>query len=216
MPRGASSRDAEPIWNLLRDPDAVVLGVDLGKVGFLTEVACSDVEAALEAVHHGGATIEERMTLTMRASRPLEIPAGIESLLRYGHGPKLPPPTVRHEASDADGWGVALDVTALNDVVLEKLARDLDAKLLIILTDVDAVYVDYGKPTQRRLERLTADEAERLDAAGTFGEGSMGPKVRAAIEFVRRTHGRAVITELSRGRDAVRGEAGTTITAETQ
>ena len=59
--------------------DAAVLGVDLGKVGFLTEVACSDVEEALEAVHHGGATIEERMTLTMRASRPLEIPTGIEA-----------------------------------------------------------------------------------------------------------------------------------------
>ncbi|TDO51321.1 NAD+ kinase [Kribbella sp. VKM Ac-2527] len=114
--------------------DAVVLGVDLGKVGFLTEVACSDVEAALEAVHHGGATIEERMTLTMRASRPLEIPAGIESLLRYGHGPKLPPPTVRHEASDADGWGVALDVTALNDVVLEKLARDHQVALGVYLS----------------------------------------------------------------------------------
>jgi carbamate kinase len=44
----------------------------------------------------------------------------------------------------------------------------------------------------------------------------MGPKVRAAVEFVRRTGGRAIITELSRGRDAVRGEAGTTITAENQ
>jgi NAD+ kinase len=104
--------------------DAAVLGVDLGKVGFLTEVACSDVEEALEAVHHGGATIEERMTLNMRASRPLEIPTGIDALLRYGHGPALPPPAVRPESTEGDGWGVALDVTALNDVVLEKLARD--------------------------------------------------------------------------------------------
>ena len=112
--------------------DAMVLGVDLGKVGFLTEVACSDVEAALEAVHHGGATIEERMTLTMRASRPLEIPSGIESLLRYGHGPALPPPAVRPE-SEGDGWGVALDVTALNDVVLEKLARDHQVALGVYL-----------------------------------------------------------------------------------
>lgn len=109
--------------------DAAVLGVDLGKVGFLTEVACSDVEAALEAVHHGGATIEERMTLTMRASRPLEIPSGIDALLRYGHGPTLPPPGVRPETTEGDGWGVALDVTALNDVVLEKLARDHQVSL---------------------------------------------------------------------------------------
>lgn len=109
--------------------DAAILGVDLGKVGFLTEVACRDVEAALEAVHHGGATIEERMTLTMRASRPLEIPSGIDALLRTGHGPNLPPPTVRPESTEGDGWGVALDVTALNDVVLEKLARDHQVSL---------------------------------------------------------------------------------------
>ena len=113
--------------------DAAVLGVDLGKVGFLTEVACRDVETALEAVHHGGATYEERMTLTMRASRPLEIPSGIESLLRYGHGPALPPPAVRREVAEGDGWGVALDVTALNDVVLEKLARDHQVALGVYL-----------------------------------------------------------------------------------
>lgn len=113
--------------------NAAVLGVDLGKVGFLTEVACKDVEAALEAVHHGGATIEERMTLTMRASRALEIPDGIESLLRYGHGPTLPPPAVRPESTEGNGWGLALDVTALNDVVLEKLARDHQVALGVYL-----------------------------------------------------------------------------------
>ncbi|WP_433017327.1 NAD(+)/NADH kinase [Kribbella sp. CA-294648] len=110
---------------------AAVLGVDLGKVGFLTEVACSDVEEALEAVHKDQATIEERMTLTMRASRPLEVPTGIEALLRYGHGPSLPPPAVREES---DGWGVALDVTALNDVVLEKLARDHQVSVGVYLS----------------------------------------------------------------------------------
>ncbi|HET6294648.1 MAG TPA: NAD(+)/NADH kinase [Kribbella sp.] len=114
--------------------DAAVLGVDLGKVGFLTEVACSEVEEALEAVHHGGATIEERMTLTMRASRPLEIPAGIESVLRLGHGPALPPPAIRPESTEGNGWGIALDVTALNDVVLEKLARDHQVAIGVYLS----------------------------------------------------------------------------------
>jgi carbamate kinase len=113
------------------------------------------------------------------------------------------------------GWE-GVDAVVDKDLAAAVLARDLDAKLLIILTDVDAVYVDYGTPTQRRLDRLTPDEAEQLDAAGAFGEGSMGPKVRAAVDFTRRTGGRAIITELSRGRDAVRGEAGTTITPETQ
>jgi NAD+ kinase len=114
--------------------NAAVLGVDLGKVGFLTEVACRDVEEALEAVHDGSATYEERMTLTMRSSRPLEIPRGIESLLHFGHGPALPPPPVRRETVEGDGWGVALDVTALNDVVVEKLARDHQVALGVYLS----------------------------------------------------------------------------------
>jgi NAD+ kinase len=104
--------------------EAAVLGVDLGKVGFLTEVPASEVEAALRAVHEEHAVVEERMTLTMRASRPLEIPPGMEALLRYGRGPALPPPQVRPESTEGRGWGVALDVMALNDVVLEKLVRD--------------------------------------------------------------------------------------------
>jgi NAD+ kinase len=104
--------------------DASVLGVDLGKVGFLTEVPAGEVTQALEAVHHGQAVVEERMTLTMRASRALEIPEKMEALLRYGRGPALPPPQVRPETTEGEGWGVALDVMALNDIVLEKLARD--------------------------------------------------------------------------------------------
>jgi carbamate kinase len=112
------------------------------------------------------------------------------------------------------GWE-GLDAVIDKDLAAAVLARDLGARLLMILTDVDAVYADWGTPQQRPLHRLTADEAERLDGAGAFGEGSMAPKVRAAIDFVRRTGGRAIITVLDRGQAAVRGEAGTTITAET-
>ena len=111
------------------------------------------------------------------------------------------------------GWE-GVDAVVDKDLAAAVLARDLGASLLLILTDVDAVYADWGTPEQRPLARLSADEAERMDRAGAFGEGSMAPKIRAAIDFARRTGGRAIITELSRGREAVRGEAGTTITAE--
>lgn len=111
------------------------------------------------------------------------------------------------------GWE-GVDAVVDKDLASAVLARDLDAELLVILTDVDAIYLDWGKPTQRPIRTLTIAEAERMDAEKAFGEGSMAPKVRAAIDFVRRTGGRAVITELSRGREAVRGESGTTITAE--
>jgi carbamate kinase len=109
------------------------------------------------------------------------------------------------------GWE-GIDAVVDKDLAAAVLARDLGAELLLILTDVDAVYLDWNKPTKRPLARISVAEAERLDRKGEFGEGSMAPKIRAAVDFVRRTGGRAVITELRRGRDAVRGEAGTTIT----
>ena len=112
---------------------AQVLGVDLGRVGFLTEVPVDQVIQALDALLLGQARIEERMTLTLRTSRPLEIPEGMEALLRAGRGPTLPPPAPAEE-EPGDGWGVALDVTALNDVVLEKLARDRQISLAVYLS----------------------------------------------------------------------------------
>jgi NAD+ kinase len=111
---------------------ALVLGVDVGRVGFLTEVEVDRLEEALDAVVAGDIVLDRRMTLTMRASRRLEVPSGIDELLRYGRGPSVPP-TPRREA-EAYGWGVPLDVWALNDIVFEKLARDRQASI--------AVYVD--------------------------------------------------------------------------
>ncbi|HKO16897.1 MAG TPA: carbamate kinase [Gemmatimonadaceae bacterium] len=110
------------------------------------------------------------------------------------------------------GWE-GVDAVVDKDLASAVLARDLAADLLLILTDVDAVYAGWGTPEQRRIASLSADEAERMDRGGAFGEGSMAPKIRAAVEFVRRTGGRAIITALDRGRAAVRGDAGTTITA---
>lgn len=107
-----------------------------------------------------------------------------------------------------------VDAVIDKDLAAAVLARDVGADLLLILTDVDAVYTGWGTPEQRALPTLSVAEAERMDAEGAFGEGSMAPKVRSAVDFVRRTGGRAIITELRRGRAAVRGEAGTTITVE--
>lgn len=113
---------------------AAVLGVNVGRVGFLTEVEPDEVEAALTAHAEDRADIEYRLTLTLRASRVMEIPEGMDGLLRYGRGPLLPPPPRRSGSAEDVGWGVALDVTAVNDVVFEKLARDRQASL--------GVYID--------------------------------------------------------------------------
>jgi NAD+ kinase len=111
-----------------------VLGIDFGRVGFLTEVGAEEINAALEAVNAGRAQTEKRLMLTMRASRPLEIPAEMDGLLSYGRGPLLPAPPVRDGASESAGWGVPLDVLALNDVVFEKLARDRQASVAVYVS----------------------------------------------------------------------------------
>jgi carbamate kinase len=108
------------------------------------------------------------------------------------------------------GWE-GVDAVIDKDLAAAVLARDIRAELLLILTDVDAVYAEWGTPRQRPLRRLSVDDAVRLDEAGAFGEGSMAPKIRAAVDFVRRTGGRAIITSLQQGQRAVDGEAGTTI-----
>ncbi|MEV5843951.1 NAD(+)/NADH kinase [Streptomyces sp. NPDC051985] len=104
--------------------DALVLGVDLGRVGFLTEVPVRSVRAALDAVREDRYTVDSRLLLTMRASRRLEMPADMETLMQYGRGPLLPPPQVRTDCAQDTDWGVPLHITAVNDVVLEKLSRD--------------------------------------------------------------------------------------------
>ncbi|OIJ67392.1 NAD(+)/NADH kinase [Streptomyces mangrovisoli] len=109
---------------LAAQADALVLGVDLGRVGFLTEVPAAAVRAALDAVRDDRHRVEERMLLTVRASRRLEVPADMEALLDYGRGPLLPAPRVRTDCETDHEWGIPLDVLALNDIVLEKLSRD--------------------------------------------------------------------------------------------
>lgn len=104
-----------------------------------------------------------------------------------------------------------VDAVVDKDLAAAALARGLGADLFMILTNVDAVYSNFGTERQQPFAKMTVSDAERLDAAGAFGEGSMAPKVRAAVDYVRHTQGRAIISELSRGRDAVRGAAGTTI-----
>jgi NAD+ kinase len=114
--------------------DIPVLGIDAGRVGFLTEVEAGEIAASLDAVNAGHAEIERRLMLTLRASRPLEIPAGVGALLNSGRGPLLPAPPVREDAPSSATWGVPLDVLALNDVVFEKLARDRQASIAVYVS----------------------------------------------------------------------------------
>jgi len=104
-----------------------------------------------------------------------------------------------------------VDAVVDKDLAAAVLARELGAELFLILTDVDAVYTGWGTEAQRVISSMSVAEADRLASEGAFGEGSMGPKVAAATDYVRRTGGRAIITELSKGRAAVQGTGGTEI-----
>ena len=107
-----------------------------------------------------------------------------------------------------------IDAVADKDRVAATLGREIGADVLLILTNVDAVYHGYGTPHQRAVRRLDLANADHLLAGSELGTGSMRPKVEAAADFVRAGGGRAIIAELSQGLAALAGEAGTTITAE--
>ncbi len=104
-----------------------------------------------------------------------------------------------------------VDAVVDKDRAAAVLASDIGASVLLILTDVECVYAGYGTPQERPLRKLSVAGAEALLASGEFAAGSMGPKVEAAIQFVRGGGERAIIARLDQGGAAVAGGAGTEI-----
>lgn len=111
------------------------------------------------------------------------------------------------------GWE-GVDAVVDKDRTAAILGRELSAELLLILTDVDAVYRDFGTERAAPIRRMSVNEARALVASGALGAGSMQPKVEAAISFLSGGRGRATIARLQEGPAAMRGEAGTTIVPE--
>lgn len=100
------------------------------------------------------------------------------------------------------------------DRTAARLAADFEADLLIILTTVEHVAINFNTPEQRDLTRLTVDQARAYIADGEFASGSMLPKIEACLDFLEHhPTGRAVITSLERAAEGIRGTTGTTITA---
>ncbi len=117
-------------------------------------------------------------------------------------------PVVRDEHGDLAGVAAVID----KDLASERLAEDVSADVLMILTAVEQVCLNYGKPDEKRLSRITVAEAERYIAEGHFAPGSMLPKIEAACAFARSAPGRrAVITSLDQAIGALTGEKGTVI-----
>lgn len=114
---------------------------------------------------------------------------------------------------EADGRLEGVDAVIDKDRASALLANLINADELIILTGVDKVAINFKKPDQKVFDHLTVAECERYLAEGQFPKGSMGPKIEAACDFVRRGGARVIITSLENATAAVEGKAGTVVTA---
>ncbi len=110
-----------------------------------------------------------------------------------------------------DGRLQGVEAVVDKDLAAACLAKCMGESLLIMLTDVDQVFLDYGRKEQRPLGTVTADEAESYLRAGQFPAGTMGPKVEAGIDFVRSGGERAIITRPELLDTALASRAGTEI-----
>jgi carbamate kinase len=115
-------------------------------------------------------------------------------------------PVIQTENNHLKGVSAVID----KDFVAALLAKEIDADSLIILTAVEKVAVNFGKPDVKWLDSLTVEEAKKYIEEGQFSPGSMLPKVQAALEFVSSGQGRtAIITLLSKVHDGILGTTGT-------
>lgn len=106
---------------------------------------------------------------------------------------------------------VGTEAVVDKDLASALLAYEIGADKLLILTEVEYVALDFGKSTQRRISKMTVEQAKNLMEEGQFPPGSMGPKIMAAIKFVEATKKEAIITSISKISDALAGTTGTRV-----
>jgi carbamate kinase len=116
-------------------------------------------------------------------------------------------PVYRHPALKLEGVDVVID----KDRAAAVLAQEIGAEVLLILTEIDGVYRNFGKPDQEMLSSLSVTDAQNLLDGEELGTGSMAPKVEAVLTFLRNGGKRAIIARLDEGLAALNGDAGTTI-----
>ncbi|MDT2814281.1 carbamate kinase [Vagococcus carniphilus] len=115
-------------------------------------------------------------------------------------------PVAKNESGQLEGVAAVID----KDSSALKLSEEVDSDVLMILTDVPNVYINYGKPNQEKLETISIEKAEEYYNEGHFSDGSMGPKMAACIEFAKQGK-TAIICSLDEAADALEGKAGTRV-----
>jgi carbamate kinase len=211
----AGARVSRPVVTLvtqtLVDRYDPALGAPTKPIGqALTDEEAARLREAGRAVGRDGAGAWRRMTTSPRPLGVVELPV-IRSLLDDGAVVIAAggggPPVYQDPILGLEG----LDAVVDKDRVSAVLAQQLEADVLVILTNVDAVYEGWGTRAARPIHRMTVARAESLIESGAFDAGGMRPKVEAAAGFARASSGRAIIAHLGSGVAALRGETGTTI-----
>jgi len=113
---------------------------------------------------------------------------------------------------EKEGWGLdGLEAVIDKDLAAERVAEAIDAELLLILTNVEKVYLNYNTPKQKPLDELSLKELKKYYGEGLFPPGSMGPKILAAIRFLEYGGKKVIISNVEKGWEALHGETGTHI-----
>jgi len=113
---------------------------------------------------------------------------------------------------ERDGTLHGVEAVIDKDLAAEILAREIKAEIMLFLTNVPGVAINYGKQNQRFLDRMTLEEARRYLKEGEFPPGTMGPKIEASIRFLEHGGEKAVVSSLEDAFEALNGRAGTAIT----
>lgn len=116
-------------------------------------------------------------------------------------------PVIEKEDRTLEGIDAVID----KDFASSLLACEIDADIFLISTGVDKVYLNFNKPNQKELDKITAKQAEKYLKEGHFGEGSMLPKVKACVDFVKKSGKKAIITSIETIDEALKGNNGTII-----
>ena len=113
---------------------------------------------------------------------------------------------------EKEGWGLTgLEAVIDKDLASERLAEQIDAELLMVLTNVEKVYLNYGKSDEKALDNVSLKDLKKYYKQGHFLEGSMGPKVLAAIRFLESGGKKVIISHVDKGYEAFKGGTGTHI-----
>jgi len=178
---------------------------------FLSEAEARKVEASGQAVMEDAGRGWRRVVASPKPISIVEYET-IETLLKSGHIPIAAGgggiPVVKSGGHGLKGVSAVVD----KDFASAKLAELLDADMLVILTAVEKVAINFGKPNEEWLSNLTVDQARAYIAEEHFAKGSMLPKVEAAIAFAESKPGRkAMITLLAKAKEGIAGQTGTVI-----